>query len=168
MSKVLEILIDDLARAAYDKVLKAREESKLRHQQLDSKRRKFKEDLEERERQAASLRNKSKSKKSPEQELREEIERLRKEGSRQVDEEMEYIMKKVKEDQENMGNDEKYRVKIKWKASKHDPDNGGYTSELLHKFLSKYGDITALIVSAKKKGSGLVEFKTLRAAVCKS
>lgn len=132
---------------------------------MDGKRRKLKEELEARERLAASKSASSKNK-SAEQLLKEEVERLRKEGSRQVQEEMEYVMRRVKEEQENQTDDfGKYRLKIKWKAGKHDPDNGGYSEELLQNFLSKYGDITVLVVSSKKKGSALVEFKTLRAAV---
>lgn len=53
LSKVLEILTDECARRAYDKVLKAREEAALRHWHLDSKRRKLKEDLEAREKISA-------------------------------------------------------------------------------------------------------------------
>lgn len=160
----MEILIDASARAAYDKVLKARQEAKIRHQQLDSKRRKLKEELEAKERQAASFGKN----KSAEQQLREEVERLRKEGCKQVEEEMAFVLRQVKEEQQNQASEDtgKYRVKIKWKAAKKDPENGGYSEELLQKFLSKYGDITVLIMSPKKTGSALVEYKTLRAAVC--
>lgn len=70
-----------------------------------------------------------------------EIERLRKEGSKHLQEEMEYINKLVKESfnvsaTENWDSS-KYRIKIKWNADKSDATNGGYNQELLHKFLSK-------------------------------
>jgi len=58
----------------------------------------------------------------------------------------------------------KHRIKIKWNADKDDPLNGGYNYENLTKFLNKYGDIVALLVSSKKTGSGIVEFKTQDAA----
>lgn len=121
--------------------------------------------MEAREKASRSI---NKDVKLPEQQLKEEIERLRREGSKQVEEEMNYIMKKIREEQMQEDNDDtssKYRIKIKWKATKRDPKNGGYTEELLHQFLSKYGDINILIISPKKTGSALVEFKTLRAAV---
>ncbi|CAH1974638.1 unnamed protein product [Acanthoscelides obtectus] len=164
LSKILEILTDEAARCAYDKVFKGKQEAALRHKELDSKRRKLKEDLEDRERKAAG---KGVSEKTADQKLKEEIERLRKEGSKQVEEEIEYIRRKIQEEQEqsaNFSDGTKYRIKIKWPASKGDSTNGGYTQEMLHKFLSKYGDVQALVMSPKKAGSALVEFKDRKAA----
>ena len=46
-------------------------------------------------------------------------------------------------------------LKITWKG---EPDDGDYTYDRLHRILYKYGDITALIFSSKRKGSALVEF----------
>lgn len=40
---------------------------------------------------------------------------------------------------------------------KDDSTNGGYTEEELRKYLRKYGDINALVMS-KKNGSALIEF----------
>lgn len=57
LSKILEILTDESARKAYDKVLKGRKEAALRHRELDSKRRKLKEDLEARERSSRNFNN---------------------------------------------------------------------------------------------------------------
>lgn len=192
LSKVLELLLDDAARAAYDRVLRAKKEAALRNQQLDSKRKKLKEDLEARERRGISGYKLAKDK-SPDEILKEEIERLRKEGSKQVEEEMEYVLRQVKEElrqPEDSWDGSKHRIKIKWKANKGDETNGGYNQEILHRFLSKvscyssrcfskfiwkldeliyfllqYGDIMALVISPKKKGSALVEFKTKRGAV---
>ncbi|XP_018325701.1 dnaJ homolog subfamily C member 17 [Agrilus planipennis] len=166
LTKVLEILTDESARKAYDKVLRGKKEAAQRHKELDNKRRKLKEDLEAREKFAATERTTGKTEA---QKLKEEIERLRKEGNKQVEEEMEYIMRKIREEkpkntQIDRWNPSEHRIKIKWKATKNDPDNGGYTQEILSKFLSKYGDLSALIMSSKKKGSALVEFTTQRAA----
>ncbi|XP_018575950.1 dnaJ homolog subfamily C member 17 [Anoplophora glabripennis] len=163
--KVLEVLTDNAARSAYDKILKGKKEAKLRHKELDGKRRKLKEDLEARERQATSGTFKGKS---PQQLLKEEIERLRKEGSKQVEEEMQYVLNKLKEEQQrsNEGNwdGSTHRIKIKWHVNKNDSTNGGYTYEMLHTFLSKYGDIHVLVMSPKKSGSALVEFKDRKSA----
>ncbi|KAG5893661.1 hypothetical protein JTB14_028815 [Gonioctena quinquepunctata] len=164
LSKVLEILTDASARAAYDKVLKGRKEAALRHKQLDSKRRKLKEDLESRERWAGKVVNQ----KTADQLLKEEIERLRKEGSKQVEEEVEFVKRQLKEERMTKSTENwdgsKFRIKIKWEAKKTDSTNGGYTQEMLHRFLSKYGDIQALVMSPKKRGSALVEFKDKQSA----
>lgn len=56
------------------------------------------------------------------------------------------------------------RIKIKWKADKSDPNNGGYDEPNLRRFLKKYGNIVALIMSPKKTGSALVEFTSKEAS----
>lgn len=141
-------------------MLKGRKEAALRNKELDSKRRKLKEDLELREKQASKTL-------SADAKLKAEIERLRKEGSKQVEEEVEFVMGEIRKQSASRVVDDsgKYRVKVRWNAGKSDPDNGGYNQEMLEKFFSKYGDIAVLVVSQKKKGSALVEFKTRRAAV---
>ena len=53
MSSALEVLSDKSARAAYDKVIRAKEAAKIRYRELDAKRRKLRDDLEARERAAA-------------------------------------------------------------------------------------------------------------------
>ena len=52
LSDALEVLSDEKTRAAYDNLLKARKAAELRIRQLDGKRRKLRDDLEERERNA--------------------------------------------------------------------------------------------------------------------
>ncbi|CAG9831998.1 unnamed protein product [Diabrotica balteata] len=159
LSKALEILTDESARAAYDRVLKAKKEAALRHRELDSKRRKLKEDLEYREKQGSKQ-------KSADDLLKAEIERLRKEGSKQVQEEIEIVKQQLQKEKSNpqYWDGSKHRIKIKWSADKTDSSNGGYNQEMLTRFLSKYGDIQALVMSPKKKGSALVEFKEKSAA----
>lgn len=132
LSKALEILTDTTARAAYDKVLKGRKEALLRHKQLDSKRQKLKENLEQREKFGLKQ-------KSADLKLKEEIERLRKEGSKAVEEEINYVIRKVQESasKTDTGDNSIFRLKVKWQASKNDKTNGGYTQEMLYKFLSK-------------------------------
>ncbi|XP_047997979.1 dnaJ homolog subfamily C member 17 [Leguminivora glycinivorella] len=166
LSRALEILTDAAARSAYDKVLRAKEAAKLRHKELDSKRQKLKEDLERREREAMS--GSGMSNLTDEQKLAAEIQRLQKEGSRLLQEEQ----KRVKEEiQRSLGrltdpvwDSSLNRIKIKWKADKTDESNGGYDEATLRKFLKKYGDIVALIISPKKKGSALVEFTSKEAS----
>lgn len=76
--------------------------------------------------------------------FQEEIERLRKEGSREVEEEIEFVKRQLR--QENNLNSQywdgsKHRIKIKWTSSKNDNSNGGYSEDLLHQFLSKVGNL---------------------------
>lgn len=170
LSKALEILLDVSARGAYDRMLSAKKAAELRNKQLDSKRQKLKSELEERERQAQAhlFRKQSYSTqaKTPEEIFREEFERLRKDGNRLVEEEQESMRQQVRQERINREtvasswDSSKHRIKIKWKASKNDPINGGYNEEVLTKFMKKYGDIVVLVMSPKKFGSALIEFKT--------
>lgn len=167
----MEILLDESARAAYNRVIEAKKAAELRNQQLDSKRKKLKDDLEERERQAnlnqARRQTYTTVAKSPEEALKDEIERLRKEGFKLLQEEQELMQKQLQEERMKMNSkwdSAQYRIKIKWNSSKNDATNGGYTKELLEKFLHKYGDIVVLVMSPKKNGSALVEFKAQDAA----
>lgn len=62
------------------------------------------------------------------------------EGSKLVEEEIALITKQIREEASQnvvVSDSTKYRVKIKWRAGKDDPNNGGYNQQLLHKFLSK-------------------------------
>ncbi|XP_063385134.1 dnaJ homolog subfamily C member 17 [Cydia fagiglandana] len=165
LSRALEILTDAAARSAYDKVLRAKEAAKLRHKELDSKRQKLKEDLERREREAMSG---SGINLTDEQKLAAEIQRLQKEGSRLLQEEQKRIKEEIQRSlsrlSEPVWDSSLNRIKIKWKADKTDNSNGGYDEAILRKFLKKYGDIVALIVSPKKKGSALVEFDNKEAS----
>ncbi|XP_045499888.1 dnaJ homolog subfamily C member 17 [Colias croceus] len=165
LSRALEILTDKAARDAYDKVIRAKEAAKLRHRELDSKRQKLKEDLERREREA----NISSTKVlTDEQKLAAEIARLQKEGSKLLQEEQQRVKEEI---QRTLGrlsqpvwDSNLNRIKIKWNVDKNDANNGGYDENNLRRFLKKYGEIVALIVSPKKKGSALVEFATKEAS----
>ncbi|KAJ8719635.1 hypothetical protein PYW08_011810 [Mythimna loreyi] len=164
LSQALEILCDVSARAAYDKVLRAKAAAKLRHQELDSKRQKLKEDLERREREAGS----GSSNLTDAQKLAAEIERLQREGNRLLIEEQQRMKEEIQKTMNIMSqpvwDSSLNRIKIKWKADKNDSSNGGYDEPTLRRFLKKYGDIVALIVSPKKKGSALVEFASKEAS----
>ncbi|XP_059045162.1 dnaJ homolog subfamily C member 17 [Achroia grisella] len=164
LSHALEILTDVQARAAYDKVLKAKAAAKLRHQQLDSKRQKLKEDLERREKEAVS--GAGANNLTDEQKLAAEIERLRKEGSRLLQEEQKRVKEEIEKNkgQQPVWDSSLNRIKIKWKVDNNDQNNGGYDENLLRRFLKKYGTIVAIIMSPKKKGSALVEFATKEAS----
>lgn len=162
LSEALEILTDAAARSAYDKVIRARAAAKLRHQELDSKRQKLKEDLERREREAGSANSLT-----DEQKLAAEIARLQKEGSRLLQEEQQKMKEEIKRTlnrlNEPVWDSSLNRLKISWKADKNDESNGGYDESKLRRFFKKYGEIVALIMS-KKNGSALVEFASKEAS----
>lgn len=71
-----------------------------------------------------------------------EIERLRKEGSQQVEEEVELVRQQLLQETKLTATEQPQsnginRLRIKWKASKDDPNNGGYPYETLLKIMSK-------------------------------
>ena len=173
LSEALAILTDETARKAYDNVLKARKANELRNRQLDEKRRKLKDSLEAREVQAANEeRSKQFSKKTEEEKLAAEIERVMKEGRRELEEEQERIRILIeKEKEESKSNtqsansnvqENQARIKVRWKAltDSCDSKDNLYTSDTLHSIFSKYGDVNVVVVSessSHKKGSALIE-----------
>lgn len=167
LSKALEILVDSSARAAYDKVLRARQAAKLRYKEVDQKRQKLIDDLERREREAELKykKNKTFDERTDEEKLLAEISRLEKEGSKLLHEEQERMTQQVLLDMQKVPVDTtQYRIKIKWDVSKSNESNNNYDEEILRQVLKKYGDIKELMVSASKKGSALVEFYSKEAA----
>ncbi|XP_016925128.4 dnaJ homolog subfamily C member 17 [Drosophila suzukii] len=172
LSKALEILTDESARAAYDKVLKAKKAAELRSRQLDGKRQKLKQELEERERAAmhklAKTQPYSTVAKSDEELLQEQIERLRREGSRLLEEEQRAMQEQFRRNhaekqkllqQPAQFDSAQHRIKMKWKAE----PGQDYTQEQLLKYLKKYGDVVALVVNSKRRGRAMVELATREA-----
>lgn len=167
LSGALEILTDLSARTAYEKIRIARHQSKLRTREFDAKRRKFKEDLEAREEAYEKASNDKYSFTSDEQKLQAEIERLQKEGSKLVEEEIALVKKQIWEQLHVSQSDtspSNYRIKIKWKVAKSDPQNGGYDYDTLYRILYKHGDIAALVISNTRKGRAMVEYKNKESA----
>ncbi|KRX15645.1 DnaJ -like protein subfamily C member 17 [Trichinella nelsoni] len=115
ISRSLEILTDASARAALNHLRKAKREAKKRFEHLDSKRRKLREELEVRE-------NEVNLKKEEEQQaykdLATEIERLRKAGSKILQQEREKVEKKVREERKpsNISHSD-FVLKVKWDES---------------------------------------------------
>ncbi|KAM4663133.1 dnaJ homolog subfamily C member 17 [Discoglossus pictus] len=168
LSQALEVLTDGAARAAYDKLRKAKEAAAKRTQKLDAKRKKVKLDLEARELQAQT---------NEEEEiqvtrtLEQEIIRLREEGSRQLEEQQKLIREQIRAetDQRLRGRsgieeEESAKLKLKWKCKKDDETRGGYSEDVLRSLLQKYGQVRNIVISSKKKGSAIVEFATFKAA----
>lgn len=73
--------------------------------------------------------------------FQDEIERLRKEGSKQVQQEQEYVQQQILQEKLSKKTQKEYysdqRLRVRWTVAKDDPDNGGYSHELLHTIFSK-------------------------------
>ncbi|XP_043930128.1 dnaJ homolog subfamily C member 17 [Protopterus annectens] len=173
LSQALEVLTDAAARDAYDKIRKAKKQAEERTRKLDEKRKKVKLDLEAREREA-ELRSNEEEELKIKMTLEEQIRRLREEGSRQLEEQQKLIQEQIRleRDQRVQGLCDQHRanststpkLKLKWKSSKNDETNGGYSENMLQRLLQKYGDVLNLVLSSKKKGTAVVEFSSVRAA----
>ncbi|ESO83488.1 hypothetical protein LOTGIDRAFT_74301, partial [Lottia gigantea] len=158
LAKALEVLTDAPARAAYDKAQQAKKAAEVRHRQLDSKRKKFKEDLEARE---ENFEQQKKDEAAAQKNLQAEIERLRKEGCKLLEEEQELLKESIKQEKEKKKEESDGKITlaiVKWKSKKDDQSNGGYNENNLEDFFSKYGDVSVVLVSKKKTGSAIIEF----------
>lgn len=165
LSEALEILLDEKARLAYDRTLRAKEQAKERIKELDSKRRKLRDDLEKREqaaregeKQRQAARRQYQTNLSEEESLQKEVERLRKEGSRALQEEQEAIRQQILKEQQGkysyLSNQEQVtegpRIKVKWSKGDKPKDY----DELMTRY-SKYGKVATLVVGKK---CAIVEF----------
>ncbi|KAM4829143.1 dnaJ homolog subfamily C member 17 [Thomomys bottae] len=172
LSQALEVLTDAAARAAYDKVRKAKKQAAERTQKLDEKRKRVKLDLEARERQAQAQGSEEEEESRSTSTLEQEIARLREEGSRQLEEQQRLIQEQIRLDREqrlrgkaeNTESKGTPKLKLKWKCQKEDESQGGYSQEVLLQLLKKYGEVLNLVLSRKKAGTAVVEFATVKAA----
>uniref|UniRef100_A0A2K6UMC1 J domain-containing protein n=1 Tax=Saimiri boliviensis boliviensis TaxID=39432 RepID=A0A2K6UMC1_SAIBB len=156
LSQASEVLTHAAARAAYDKVRKAKKQA------AERKRKNVKLDLEARERQAQAQASEEEEEESRStRTLEQGIQRLREEGSRQPEEQQRLIreQKRQEHDQKLRGKTENTegqgtpRLKLKWKCKKEGEAKGGYSKDVLN-----------LVHSGKKAGTAVVEFATVRAA----
>ncbi|XP_055450591.1 dnaJ homolog subfamily C member 17-like [Psammomys obesus] len=172
LSQALEVLTEAAARAAYDKVRKAKKQAAERTQRLDEKRKKVKLDLEAREQQAQAQGSEEEEESRSTTTLEQEIARLREEGSRQLEEQQRLVQEQIRQDREqrlrgrteNMEGKGTPKLKLKWKCKGEDESQGGYSRDVLLRLLQKYGEVLNLVLSRKKAGNAIVEFATVRAA----
>lgn len=137
---------------------------------MDAKRKKLKEDLEAREDAYRRSTDGTNYSATEEERFKAEVERLRKEGSRQVEEEIALVTKRISEElREKRTKDGKlgassssnsYRLKIKWKIDKTQSNCTTYDRESLYEIFSKYGRIVAMVVSPVGKGRAIIEFES--------
>jgi len=162
LSDALEVLTDENTRKAYDNVLKARKAQEIRVRAMDAKRQKLKDKLDKGEKLHEQ---EMEMKMDEEAKLAAEIERLRKEGSRQLEEEQEAMKRQMAEEARvkvaDAATSGAARLKVRWDRKvvswPYDRDN-------LVSIFSKYGEVTAVVVNSKKGGSALVEFANLTEA----
>lgn len=172
LGKAFEILSDIAAKAAYDAVRRGRKERAKKNEQLDDKRRKFKEDLEARERAAAEKASQPVTKKATtnedEERFKREVDRLRKEGSRLLEEEMNQIkeqLRKIREEKPEKPKEQPQlkapRIKVSWTSKAF---KTGLNVDLLRHLFDSYGKIEILLMS-EKKNSAIVEYKNLKDSI---
>uniref|UniRef100_L7N103 DnaJ homolog subfamily C member 17 n=1 Tax=Myotis lucifugus TaxID=59463 RepID=L7N103_MYOLU len=171
LSRALEVLTDAAARAEYDKMRKAKKQAAERTQKLDERRKKVKLDLEAQERQAQARAQEEEEESRSTRTLEQEIERLREEGSRQLEKQQRLMQEQIRQEREQRlrGKAEHPegkgtpKLKLKWKC-REDGSKGGYSRDILLQLLQKYGEVLNLVLSSKKAGTAVVEFATIKAA----
>ena len=149
IKQALELLTDEKARQAYDATRKQKKLQQERLSQMDDRRKKFKQDLERNE-QKATQTGGPVINKNDAQRLRAEVERLRREGNRLVDEEMEKLRVIVEQDKQKASAN---HVNI---IIKYLPDSAAYSDQELRIIFSRYGNISTVINLYPKRA--LVEF----------
>ena len=180
LQEALAVLTDTAARKAYDNVLKARKANELRNRQLDEKRKRLKDQLEARESEAArEVKQKSYDKRSDEDKLAAEIERVMKEGRKELEAEQERLQDLIQKEKMNKNQtsskstnfetEASTKLKARWKSidNKKQSSDNLYTVGSLKSIFSKYGDVSVVIISESStaaKGSALIEMATRTSA----
>ncbi|XP_050533559.1 dnaJ homolog subfamily C member 17 [Daktulosphaira vitifoliae] len=154
LSKILAVLTDKAARAAYDKLVNAKIAAKLREKEYDSKRKKLIDDLARREQMAMG-----KQKDNIEKNFEKELERLRKESSSLLAKERERVNELLRQQEAKKEESGSYKLKVKWK------EPGVYSKENLQNLFSKHGDVTTVVVLENKKNVALIELKSKSSAI---
>ncbi|XP_050429626.1 dnaJ homolog subfamily C member 17 [Adelges cooleyi] len=154
LSKILAVLTDKAARAAYDKLVNAKIAAKLREKEYDSKRKKLIDNLVQRERMAMGQ-----QKDSVERNFEKELERLRKESSALLAKERQRVNELLKQQEAEKEVSGSYKLKVKWK------DQGVYDEDNLKHLFSKHGDVITVVVLENKKSVALIEFKSKISAI---
>jgi len=156
------VLTDENTRKAYDNVLKARKAQEIRVRAMDAKRQKLKDKLDRGEKLHEE---EVEMKMDEEAKFAAEVERLRKEGSRQLEEEQEAMRKQMAEEARVKASEKETsgtaRVKVRWDRK---AVSWPYDKDNLISIFSKYGEVTAVVVNAKKGGSALIEFARMSEA----
>ena len=162
--RAAEILLDPDARQAYDRVLRSRKERLSRSRELDGTRKKFKDELEAREK---SSRDSKTEELDQALKLAQEIERLRREGCKQLEKENEELQRQIREQtgpsvETKSGEEDETRVKVGWKNAPSTVD-----ADRVRRLFERFGQINEFIVSSKGK-SALIVYKDPAAIISMS
>src|SRR6218665_1565775 len=151
LSKVLEILADPEARASYDKLLNSRKEREIRNRHLDARRRQFRDVLEKKEKAAGE----DFDAQAEEDHLKREIERIRKQGSSQLEEENQILKEKLAEEKANqkarLAEDNHNRIKIRKQSNDILFDEASLTEQF-----KQFGVINFIFVADR---SAIIEYE---------
>ena len=155
IKKAVEILTDEQARKAYDGTRKQKIQQQERISKMDDKRKKFKQDLERNEQKASKTTTTTAPvvDKSRADRFKAEVERLRREGSRLVDEELEKIHQIIEEESKQKVASNHLNVIIKFL-----PNTSAYSDQELRSIFDKYGYISTIINKYPKRA--LIEFNS--------
>jgi len=156
VNKAYQILLDPKAKEAFDNVLRARKLRQHRDSVLDSKRKRMKEDLEDRERVCKKQKY---DEQAAQRKLKLEIERMKQEGSRRRTEEERKKQSTTTKEEETCNLSP---IKISWNRTTSD-----YSKERLTSIFEMFGEVDYVVVGekSKKKGSGMVAFKKVHSAI---
>lgn len=159
-SRAAEVLLDPAARHAYDRLLKGRKERQARNQTLDGTRKRLKEELEARERAA---RSEGAEEVDQAAKLLQQIERLRRQGSKQLEEENEQLRQQIlRERSFGPPADQKCsdaRVKVSWKGAA-----GPVHPDRVKNLFQRFGSMREFIVSSKG-ASALIVYEDCESVV---
>ncbi|KAI9319441.1 hypothetical protein BX666DRAFT_1926158 [Dichotomocladium elegans] len=151
LTQALDVLVDQQARAAYDRLMKAKMERLKKQNEMDSKRRAAKDELEERENRAKKAK---KEQDQAEAQYRAELARLREEGAKRREEwREEPKQEKIPEPTEL-----DCTLKLKWIRKKYN-----FSEADLETIISPIGKVDSIAISGKekKKASALIVFKSV-------
>lgn len=155
-SRAAEVLLDSAARQAYDRLYRARKERQARNQTLDGARKKFKDQLEARER---ASRDEKGDDMDQALQLAQQIERLRREGSKQLEQENEELRQQIRREgtagpaaaATTTAEPAEVRVKVSWKGAAGPVDPNRVKS-----LFQRFGPIQDFIVASKSSSALIV------------
>eukprot|EP00761_Pharyngomonas_kirbyi_P014715 gb/GECH01014745.1/.p1 GENE.gb/GECH01014745.1/~~gb/GECH01014745.1/.p1 ORF type:complete len:215 (+),score=97.17 gb/GECH01014745.1/:1-645(+) len=110
LTKAYETLLDPKEREEYDKKIKAKIQQKQKLKKMDAKRRRFREDLEERERKVKRQRTEERTEKAKAKQMRESVKRMKEEEAMRQAAQWEEAMSKVapSQDREKDGSNDEH------------------------------------------------------------
>jgi len=136
--KAFEVLSDPKAKEAFDNLIRARIARKKRDSEMDVKRKRMKDDLEERER---NYKRQKDDEEEAKRKLKQEIERLKKENKIKMEEEERKKTENRQKEEHNISKS-KNNLKINWDETK-----GDYSQDRIKDIFGMFGDLDCVVVS---------------------